>query len=72
MAVFTVETQITHQYLMRKSKYYLAREVLRLLNDCERLRKLAMRHANGAPVFALDGTMLDDKGGRSVFDDVDA
>jgi hypothetical protein len=31
----------------------------------------AMRYANGAPKFALDGTMLDDKGSRSIFDDVD-
>lgn len=28
-------------------------------------------HPNGAPLFAPDGTMLDDKGNRSVFDDVD-
>lgn len=31
----------------------------------------AMRHPNGTPVFAKDGTMLDDKGNRSIFDDVD-
>jgi hypothetical protein len=30
-----------------------------------------MKHKNGKPVFALDGTMLDDKGNRSIFDDVD-
>lgn len=30
-----------------------------------------MRYANGKPVFAEDGTMLDDKGNRSIFDDVD-
>jgi hypothetical protein len=29
-------------------------------------------HPNGAPMFAPDGTMLDDQGNRSVFDDVDA
>lgn len=29
-------------------------------------------HENGAPMFAADGTMLDDKGNRSIFDDVDA
>lgn len=29
-------------------------------------------HANGAPMFAPDGgTMLDDKGNRSIFDDID-
>lgn len=28
-------------------------------------------YANGAPMFADDGTMLDDKGNRSIFDDVD-
>lgn len=34
-------------------------------------RQAAMKHPNGAPVFAPDGTMLDDKGNRSIFDDVD-
>lgn len=29
------------------------------------------RHDNGLPVYSLDGTMLDDKGNRSIFDDVD-
>lgn len=28
-------------------------------------------YPNGAPMFAEDGTMLDDKGNRSIFDDVD-
>lgn len=28
-------------------------------------------HPNGAPMFSSDGTMLDDKGGRSIFDDLD-
>lgn len=31
----------------------------------------AMKHPNGAPKFAKDGTLLDDKGNRSIFDDVD-
>jgi hypothetical protein len=30
-----------------------------------------MRYPNGKPVFSADGTMLDEQGGRSVFDDVD-
>ena len=34
-------------------------------------RQSEMRHPNGAPKYAPDGTMLDDKGNRSVFDDVD-
>lgn len=34
-------------------------------------RQAAVRHPNGAPMFAPDGTMLDDKGARSIFDDVD-
>lgn len=29
-----------------------------------------MKHTNGAPKFSRDGTMLDDKGTRSIFDDV--
>ncbi|HEY5411317.1 MAG TPA: hypothetical protein VIJ94_11390 [Caulobacteraceae bacterium] len=28
-------------------------------------------HPNGAPVFSADGTMLDERGNRSIFDDVD-
>lgn len=28
-------------------------------------------HQNGAPMFAPDGTMLDEHGNRSIFDDVD-
>lgn len=29
-----------------------------------------MTHANGKPMFATDGTMLDEKGNRSIFDDL--
>lgn len=29
-------------------------------------------HENGKPKFACDGTLLDDRGLRSIFDDVDA
>lgn len=29
-------------------------------------------HPNGAPMFAADGTLLDQHGNRSIFDDVDA
>lgn len=44
------------------------------------LRSVAIRvrttayetHANGKPKWAPDGTLLDDKGNRSLFDDVDA
>jgi hypothetical protein len=31
----------------------------------------ALRHSNGAPMYAPDGTLLDEKGNRSIFDDVD-
>lgn len=31
----------------------------------------AARHPNGSPKYAPDGTMLDGKGNRSIFDDVD-
>lgn len=34
-------------------------------------KEAQMKHANGAPMFASDGTMLDEKGNRSIFDDVD-
>jgi len=33
---------------------------------------VSLRHCpNGAPQFASDGTMLDEHGNRSIFDDVD-
>lgn len=35
------------------------------------LRDSRLMHPNGAPMFSADGTMLDDKGNRSIFDDVD-
>lgn len=31
----------------------------------------SLRHDNGTAMFALDGTMLNDQGNRSIFDDVD-
>lgn len=31
-----------------------------------------LTHPNGAPMFTADGMLLDDQGGRSIFDDVDA
>lgn len=34
-------------------------------------RDAAMKHPNDRPMFAADGTMLDDKGNRSIFDDVE-
>jgi hypothetical protein len=34
-------------------------------------REAATKYPNGKPMFAPDGTMLDDKGNRSIFDDVD-
>ena len=35
------------------------------------IQHLSKRHPNGEPMFAKDGTMLDEKGNRSIFDDVD-
>jgi hypothetical protein len=31
----------------------------------------AKKHPNGQPMFNADGTMLDEHGNRSIFDDVD-
>jgi hypothetical protein len=42
---------------------------LRLDQDLPGWRE--MLHENGNPKFAQDGTMLDDKGNRSIFDDLD-
>lgn len=37
----------------------------------EKLRKASLIHPNGKPKWGPDGTLLDDKGNRSVFDDID-
>lgn len=34
-------------------------------------RQAQMKHPNGAPMYAADGTLLDQHGNRSIFDDVD-
>lgn len=31
----------------------------------------ALKHNNGSPMYAPDGTLLDERGNRSIFDDVD-
>lgn len=36
-----------------------------------KLMPLVYKHPNGAPMYAPDGTMLDENGNRSIFDDVD-
>lgn len=37
----------------------------------ERKEFLDLKHDNGKPMFNSDGMMLDEKGNRSIFDDVD-
>jgi hypothetical protein len=37
----------------------------------EYARQAAAKHPNGAPMYAPDGTLLDEKGERSTFDDID-
>lgn len=41
------------------------------LADLEILLISSLRHSNGAPMFAEDGTLLDERGNRSIFDYVD-
>ena len=54
----------------------LASESL-ITNICKRFPAIAKQwsdfktYANGNPMFAPDGTMLDEHGNRSIFDDVD-
>lgn len=47
-----------------KSRLHRARQSLNLL-------RARATHPNGKPKFAEDGTMLDERGNRSIFDDVD-
>ena len=35
------------------------------------LQHVSKRHPNGTPQYAKDGTLLDENGNRSIFDDVD-
>lgn len=46
-------------------------EILRVIRAALEKVRGEERHANGAPKWAPDGTLLDDKGNRSIFDDVD-
>lgn len=46
-------------------------DIDRLTYLARRIKKTSMKHLNGRPKFSLDGTMLDDNGNRSIFDDVD-
>lgn len=43
----------------------------RYKQNAEYSKQALAKHKNGAPKYARDGTMLDDKGNRSIFDDVD-
>ncbi|MBZ9600702.1 hypothetical protein [Phyllobacterium chamaecytisi] len=48
------------------------RFVLRFVSEDVRTDdQRATKHPNGFPVFSRDGTMLDEHGNRSIFDDVD-
>ena len=48
------------------------RSVLRFVaEDVRTDEQRAVKHPNGFPVFSRDGTMLDEHGNRSIFDDVD-
>lgn len=51
----------------------MSREIAELIQPPTKLiRALSCyRHSNGNPVWADDGTMLDESGARSIFDDVD-
>lgn len=46
-------------------------DIDRLGSLARRIEHTQKRYPNGRPKFSLDGTMLDDKGNRSIFDDVD-
>lgn len=46
-------------------------EILRLVEDLRTDEERKAIHPNGQRMFSEDRTMLDDKGNRSIFDDVD-
>lgn len=55
---------------MTREQAIAVREKLVRLDECNpNWREL--RHENGFPMFSLDGTMLNDEGNRSIFDDID-
>ena len=45
--------------------------ILRLVEDLRTDEERAAKYPNGKRMFAEDRTMLDEKGNRSIFDDVD-
>ncbi len=48
------------------------KSVLRFVSDDVRTdEERAAKYQNGFPMFSRDGTMLDEYGNRSIFDDVD-
>jgi hypothetical protein len=49
--------------------YCFSHEVAR--RKADEVNKREKRYPNGAPMFDSSGMMLDDKGNRSIFDDVD-
>lgn len=46
-------------------------DIDRLASLARRIEQTSQRYPNGRPKFSLDGTMLDEKGNRSIFDDID-
>lgn len=47
------------------------KKILRLVEDLRTDEERKAIHPNGQRMFSEDRTMLDDKGNRSIFDDVD-
>ena len=44
---------------------------IRVASEFDDRKRFMPLYANGAPMYTKDGMMLDDKGCRSIFDDVD-
>jgi cell fate regulator YaaT (PSP1 superfamily) len=45
--------------------------ILRVVEDLRTDEERQAKHSNGQPMFSEDRTMLDEKGNRAIFDDVD-
>lgn len=56
---------------IRTESEKVEKSILRLVEDLRTDDERAAKHPNGQRMFSEDRTMLNDKGNRSIFDDVD-
>lgn len=72
VVVETARGETTVEVMAIKSESELAqKKIVRIVEDLRTDEERQAKYPNGKPMFSPDRTMLDDKGNRSIFDDVD-